>query len=66
MMKPPGVVLLQRQGTYADHERKEEVMSFHDEQFEFEYELDTYYSTYPTDLSQIETELHRLSSHHPE
>ncbi|MFO7955858.1 MAG: pyruvate formate lyase family protein [Candidatus Brocadiia bacterium] len=39
---------------------------FTDERAEFERELDEYYSTYPTDMSEVEAEMDRVSAEHPE
>jgi formate C-acetyltransferase len=41
-------------------------MRFTDERAEFERELDDYYSTYPTDISEIEAEVDRISDEHPD
>jgi len=41
-------------------------MSFFDERSAFEHEIDSYYADYPTDLSNLEAELHETSSNHPE
>ena len=41
-------------------------MSFASEYSLFRDEMDSHYSTYPTDLSSIERELHDLSAKHPE
>ena len=41
-------------------------MAFEDERAELEEELEAYYSAYPSDLSAVEEELHRVSAEHPE
>jgi formate C-acetyltransferase len=41
-------------------------MRFTEEYAQFEQELDEYYFTYPTDMSEVEAEMDRVSAAHPE
>ncbi|MGD2174313.1 MAG: pyruvate formate lyase family protein [Candidatus Brocadiaceae bacterium] len=41
-------------------------MRFTEEYAQFEEELDSFYSTYPTDMSEVEAEMDRVSAEHPE